>query len=238
MTLLLEGKSVEGFHLHQYLEAIGKKEANKMISEAAKKWRGPLATHVARLFPLANVEEALEFYRHNMSAGKVLLGGPALDAGEAEHLPKVGPPEASSSTEPPQPMAAPQHAGPAGMPTSSTGLVAPTSAAPSGDTAHAQPAIPAMSPPEPPHINPPLNVPSTPGVVTAECLSGDKSAAKPQVCTRAAFCLSGHCLQVDVSAIHGSADPLPPQAPPAPPARPTSSEAEVPAQSAPSGQQS
>ncbi|KAJ4463122.1 putative oxidoreductase zinc-binding dehydrogenase [Paratrimastix pyriformis] len=97
MDLLIHGKRIEGFHLHMFLEAIGKKDTAKLMTTARDKWAGPLATSINKRLPMDQVSNALEEYRRNMSAGKVLLTGPAMPPEELRQPPSAEAPAAQST---------------------------------------------------------------------------------------------------------------------------------------------
>ena len=72
-ALIFRGCSIEGLWLSPYLQNIGVYGLWRMAGRVTTFLPTTLRTEVAREFPLEQFEEALEYYKANMSAGKVLI---------------------------------------------------------------------------------------------------------------------------------------------------------------------
>lgn len=71
--LLQQDKTIRGFYLGNYISAKSILQNLRMIGRARDLLSDDHKIVVAARYPLEKTEEALEFYRNNMSSGKVLL---------------------------------------------------------------------------------------------------------------------------------------------------------------------
>lgn len=72
-TLLQQKKEIKGFYLGNYTSNQGLFKTLKSIKKAHKLISNELNTTVSKTLSLENVEEAIDFYKNNMSKGKVLI---------------------------------------------------------------------------------------------------------------------------------------------------------------------
>lgn len=71
--LLQEDKKISGFYLGNYISGKSILQNLRMIGKARAVLAGDFNIHVSAKYPLEKIDEALDHYRKNMSAGKVLL---------------------------------------------------------------------------------------------------------------------------------------------------------------------
>jgi NADPH:quinone reductase-like Zn-dependent oxidoreductase len=71
--LLQQQKEIKGFYLGNYSSKQGILKTLKRIKKAHNLLKNELKTNIAKTVELENVEEGIEFYKNNMSQGKVLL---------------------------------------------------------------------------------------------------------------------------------------------------------------------
>lgn len=71
--LLQQKKEIKGFYLGNYSSSQGLVKTLKSIKKAHQLLGEELNTTISNTLPLEKVEEAVEFYKNNMSKGKVLL---------------------------------------------------------------------------------------------------------------------------------------------------------------------
>ncbi len=72
-TLLQQQKEIRGFYLGNYSSNQGLLKTLKNIKKANKLLSSDLKTTVAKTMDMDNVQQAIEYYKNNMSKGKVLL---------------------------------------------------------------------------------------------------------------------------------------------------------------------
>jgi NADPH2:quinone reductase len=73
VSLVFEGKKIEGFWVSQWIKTLGFWKKLRMATAAQKLLGNELATHVQARFPLEKVQEAIAIYKENRTEGKVLL---------------------------------------------------------------------------------------------------------------------------------------------------------------------
>jgi len=66
-------KHISGFQLGNWLKSKNTFAKVRLMNQVKKEMNDCLTTHIARTFPLDDVNEAIRYYRENMSAGKILL---------------------------------------------------------------------------------------------------------------------------------------------------------------------
>jgi len=71
--IMFRNKSVGGFWLQPELQKLSTITVLKLTSRAVEMVRDELKTEIQGRFPLSKLREAVEQYKHNMSAGKVLI---------------------------------------------------------------------------------------------------------------------------------------------------------------------
>lgn len=71
--LLQEDKTISGFYLANYISGKSILRNLRLIGKARGLLSGDFSIPVSALYPLEKIDEALDHYRRNMSAGKVLL---------------------------------------------------------------------------------------------------------------------------------------------------------------------
>ena len=73
-AMIFQNKSVQGFWLTHWIAAIGLKQFHKEALEVQKHLTTIFATNINQIFPYEKGKEAVETYKNNMSAGKILIG--------------------------------------------------------------------------------------------------------------------------------------------------------------------
>ena len=71
--LVIEGKSIEGFQLGNWLQKQNILFKLSFLSKVKRHLEKELSSNIRRTYPLAEVDEALAEYQKNMSDGKILL---------------------------------------------------------------------------------------------------------------------------------------------------------------------
>jgi len=71
--LIREGKALSGFFLGRWLQSRGLVSRIRYVNQIGRMLSGTLASPVNRTMPLEQAEEAIQYYRDHMSAGKILL---------------------------------------------------------------------------------------------------------------------------------------------------------------------
>jgi NADPH:quinone reductase-like Zn-dependent oxidoreductase len=71
--LLQEDKKISGFYLGNYISGKSILGNLRLIGKARRLLSGDFRIRVSAKYPLEKIDEALEYYRNNMSAGKVLI---------------------------------------------------------------------------------------------------------------------------------------------------------------------
>lgn len=71
--LIREGKELSGFFLGSWLQSRSLVSRMRSVNRIGRMLSGTLASPVNRTMPLEQAQEAIQFYRDHMSAGKILL---------------------------------------------------------------------------------------------------------------------------------------------------------------------
>lgn len=71
--LMMKGKNIYGFQLGKWLETKSTLYKLNFLAKVKKEMSQSLYSNIHRTFPMEEVNQALELYKENMSAGKVLL---------------------------------------------------------------------------------------------------------------------------------------------------------------------
>jgi len=71
--ILFQNKKIEGFWLSTWIAALGLEEFQNQANQAQQYAKTIFATRISKKFPLSQFQEGLDFYKANMSLGKVIF---------------------------------------------------------------------------------------------------------------------------------------------------------------------
>ena len=73
MSFMSKQQTIESFTLNFWIETKGLFKLNQIVNKVKKFLTGNLKTNIQKEFPFSQIEEAMKFYKSNMTKGKILL---------------------------------------------------------------------------------------------------------------------------------------------------------------------